>query len=163
MLCMGAFILVVFWAAFVFFLICYSLLSSDLSDVNTPAVFAYPLVFLLYMGSASLIPLILWRMLKEISDARTPFTLKNAKRLRVLALILLVYDILAFLMDVFASQFLLQSNGLSIFIGEAISDFASNSTATLDLFPLVIAAVFFALSYVFKYGVLLQQESDETL
>lgn len=37
------------------------------------------------------------------------------------------------------------------------------STPTLNLFPIVAAAVVFAFSFVFKYGVLLQEFSDDTL
>ena len=34
---------------------------------------------------------------------------------------------------------------------------------TLNLFPFVASAVVFAFSFVFKYGVLLQEFSDETI
>ncbi len=61
------------------------------------------------------------------------------------------------------SQFILMAGNDSIQVGNFIRDFASNSGTTLNLFPLLMSAMFFALSYVFKYGVLLQQESDETL
>lgn len=102
-------------------------------------------------------------MLGDISEGRTPFTLQNAKRLLFLALILLLYAVLEMLLATVDSQFILSVGEHSIEVGSFIRDLASNSGTTLNLFPLLMSAMFFALSYVFKYGVLLQQESDETL
>lgn len=102
-------------------------------------------------------------MLSDISQNRTPFTLINAKRLLILALILLLYAILETLLASVDSQFILSVNDNSIEVGNFVRDITSDSGTTLNLFPLLMSAMFFALSYVFKYGVLLQQESDETL
>lgn len=80
-----------------------------------------------------------------------------------MAFILLLYSFLEALLELANSQILLVSKSDAFQVGNLVSSFSSSTGTTLNLFPLLMAAMFFALSYVFKYGVLLQQESDETL
>lgn len=141
----------------------WSIFSANLPSDAFPIAIITPIVYFFYAANASLLPWVLGNMLSDISEDRTPFTFQNANRLRLLALILLLYTVLEWLVAVTNTQFvLLMSNG-AFKIGNIVSSFSSANGTTFNLFPLVIAAVFFALSYVFKYGVLLQQESDETL
>lgn len=162
-LCMLAFFAVVAWTIAVLFLVCYSLFSSTLPSDAVPIAYAIPIIILLYMGTSSLLPFTLWRMLRDLSSSRTPFTFKNADRLRFLGFVMLLYTAFGALLSSVDSRFMLSIGNDSVQVGNFIYDLASDSGAYLNLFSLVIAAVFFALSYVFKYGVLLQQESDETL
>lgn len=162
-LCITAFIIVVLWGIFVFCLICYSILTGNISNDGLATALAVPIVYLLYMANASLIPLTLWKMLHDISGARTPFTLFNVKRLFHLAVILLFYSVLEALLIAVDAQFMVFIGENEIQVGNMFYDFTAHSGTTLNLFPLLMSAMFFALSYVFKYGVLLQQESDETL
>lgn len=162
-LCKLAFIVFIVWALFTLSIMCYSLTSSQLKEEMLPLVFAVPLIYAIYSANACLLPFILGKMLGDISEHRTPFTMKNAKRLLLLSFILLLYTALEALLTTVDSQFACIIAEQSIEVGNFISDFASNSGTTLNLFPLLMPAMFFALSYVFKYGVLLQQESDETL
>lgn len=162
-LCMIAFALVVLWCVAVLIFICYSIISSNTGNNLSPASIALPFVFLLYMANASLLPLILSKMLGDLSESRTPFTLKNASRLKWLGYVLVLYTVLEWLLAMVNSQFILAFGDGAFKIGNLISSFSSSAGTMINLFPFVIAAVFFALSYVFKYGVLLQQESDETL
>lgn len=162
-LCKLAFAALALWSAFGVILMCYSLAHTDFKGEILPLVYAVPFLYALYSANACLLPLTLGRMLGDISQDRTPFTLQNARRLLFLALILLLYAALEALLASVDSQFILLVDNNSIEVGNFIRDLASNSGTTLNLFPLLMAAMFFALSYVFKYGVLLQQESDETL
>lgn len=162
-LCKIAFLLFAIWSVFVLVLMSYSLFTTEFTDDILPLAFAVPFLYALYSANTCLLPLVLGRMLGDISEGRTPFTLQNAKRLLFLALILLLYALLEMLLVTVDSQFILSVGEHSIEVGSFIRDLASNSGTTLNLFPLLMSAMFFALSYVFKYGVLLQQESDETL
>lgn len=89
--------------------------------------------------------------------------MKNANRLVFLAIILLLYVVFETLLSTVDSHFVLTLESSSVEVGNFVRSFSSDSGTTLNLFPLLMSAMFFALSYVFKYGVLLQQESDETL
>ena len=142
---------------------CVAIIESDFPSDAFFLALSLPIAYALYSANSCMLPLILSKILESISDDRTPFTIKNANRLLWLALIMLLYDLLGELLNIVDTQFLLQIGDSSIMVGTFVRDYSSNAGTTIDIFPLVIAAVFFALSYVFKYGVLLQQESDETL
>lgn len=163
LLCKLAFFILALWCIAVLALMCFSLSQTNFNGEILPLALAVPFLFILYSLNACLIPFIFGKMLSDISEDRTPFTLRNANRLLFLALILLMYAIFEALLASVDSQFVLIAGNDSIEVGNFIRDFASNSGTTLNLFPLLMSAMFFALSYVFKYGVLLQQESDETL
>ena len=162
-LCKLAFAVFAIWSTFALILMCYSIGTTDFGSEMLPLVYAVPVLYALYSANSCLLPFVLGKMLSDISQNRTPFTLINAKRLLALALILLLYAILETLLASVDSQFILSVNDNSIEVGNFMRDITSDSGTTLNLFPLLMSAMFFALSYVFKYGVLLQQESDETL
>ena len=89
--------------------------------------------------------------------------MKNAKRLFYLAVILFLDAVLEELLAIASSQFSLAVANDALHVGDFVWDFISSAGTALNLFPLIMSAMFFALSYVFKYGVLLQEQSDETL
>lgn len=77
----------------------------------------------------------------------------QVKRLRLIAISLLAYGVLEFVMTCSAA-----------FMNQGWAGSSAGSVSpTLNFFPLVAAAVVFAFSFVFKYGILLQKLSDETL
>ena len=79
----------------------------------------------------------------------------QVKRLRIIAVMLILYAVFDIAMKY--NAVFLQFNGMN-------SGYASmDSMLTIDFAPLVVAAVVYAFSFVFKYGVLLQEFSDETL
>lgn len=162
-LCKAAFVVYALWSICAFALMCYSLASASCSNEIALYAFALPTVYLLYSANFCVLPLILCKILDDISENRTPFTMQNAKRLLLLSGALLLYAVLEALLGCIDSQFIFMAGNNSIEVGNFIRDFSSNSGTMLNLFPLLMSAMFFALSYVFKYGVLLQQESDETL
>lgn len=163
LLCKLAFAVLTLWCIAVFVLMCFSLSQMSFDGEMLPLALAVPFLFILYSLNACLIPFVFGKMLNDISENRTPFTFKNSNRLLFLAVVLLMYAVFEALLASVDSQFVLIAGNDSIEVGNFIRDFASNSGTTLNLFPLLMSAMFFALSYVFKYGVLLQQESDETL
>lgn len=62
---------------------------------------------------------------------------------------------------IFESLMLVVYDFEKIFIGDAITDIVIESDISLDF--IIVAAVIFLLSYVFRYGEALQQQADETL
>ncbi len=88
---------------------------------------------------------ILIKIFKEASRGDTPFTIKLVSRLRLLSLALFLH----FICSVMASLI--------------ISSDAGAQTFTLDLFSIVAAGVVYAFSFVFKYGVLLQEFSEDII
>ena len=103
--------------------------------------------------------LILAHIFDDTVDGESPFTMKQVDRLKAAALALVVYAVLGIVLGYFSA--LMQMNGFSSgYIPSAGSD---NVIMSVDFSPFIAAAAVFAFSYVFKYGVLLQKFSDETL
>lgn len=97
------------------------------------------------------------RVFLEVSKGDSPFTLTQVKRLRVIAALLVVYGVLDNAITNCVA--LMQANGVNA------GYISTNSDTIVSIYfaPFIIAAVVFAFSFVFKYGVLLQKFSDETL
>ena len=92
------------------------------------------------------------KIFSDTSKGHSPFTMLQVKRLRLIAISLLAYGVLEFVMTCSAA-----------FMNQGWAGSSAGSVSpTLNFFPLV-AAVVFAFSFVFKYGILLQKLSDETL
>lgn len=103
--------------------------------------------------------LIMIHILEDTVHGQSPFTMKQAKRLKMAAFALVVYAVLGIILGYCSS--LLQVNGFSS--GYISTDGTTNAIMPIDFSSLIAAAAVFAFSYVFKYGVLLQELSDETL
>lgn len=111
------------------------------------------LINFIFCGLAMVIICVtLIQIFSDASKGRSPFTLLQVRRLRLVSATLLAYAVLEFGMTLCAS-----------FMQQDSSGFPMHGTPTLNLFPIVAAAVVFAFSFVFKYGVLLQEFSDDTL
>lgn len=162
-LCKVAFIIIAIWSITTICFMCYSIFTADLPNNVFAAALAEPFIYTLYSANACMLPLIFGNFLGDISEERTPFTMKNSKRLKWLGFILLLYSVLEEALAFTASQFGITLASSSIYMESFARNHLPGAGTTLDLFPLLMSAMFFALSYVFKYGVLLQQESDETL
>lgn len=162
-LCRTAFIILVLWSILALSIMCYTILASDLTFDVTLLSFITPIIYALYSANSCLIPLILSRMLGDISIDGKAFTIKNSRRLMLLAFLQIVYALLEALLLETNQWFFSYVGDNSIEVGKITGEFMANAGTSLNLYPLLMFAAFFALSYVFKYGVLLQQESDETL
>lgn len=109
-------------------------------------------MLILYFASGLIMALICLTLIKIFSDTSkglSPFTMLQVHRLRVVAIALVAYVVLEFALT-YDAPFV---SGASM----------SSSTYTINFFAIVSAGVVFAFSFVFKYGVLLQELSDETL
>lgn len=96
-------------------------------------------------------------MFSDAANGNSPFTLEQVKRLRIIAVMLVLYAVFEFLIS--ASTPFMQMDQWNS--GYAAT--GENTIIAINFAPFIAAAVVFAFSFVFKYGVLLQEFSDETL
>lgn len=141
---------------FVILTICWFFsLGSMLLSIANPNFFS--------TSSASLMDIVLCvffvfaGMFSDVAKEESPFTLTQVKRLRIIATLLAVYAII----DIAASY-----NSAFLQLSTINAGYVSTNGSAImkiDFAPFVASAVVFAFSFVFKYGVLLQEFSDETL
>ena len=93
----------------------------------------------------------------DTKRGRSPFAMSQVKRLRIIAGLLLLYSIVDFGVTLNTISF--QSGSLS----SGYVSTNSNVIIPINLAPIFGAAVTFAFSFVFKYGILLQEFTGETL
>lgn len=128
------------------------LLHTD-QDVNALSAILY----FLYGAIIAALFVVFIKIFSSAAKGETPFTMVQVKRLRLIACFLLGYALL--------DSAIAYNTALLKF--EAInSGYVSTSDSAIVAFnfaPFVAAAVVFAFSFVFQYGVLLQEFSDETL
>ncbi|MDR1691078.1 MAG: DUF2975 domain-containing protein [Candidatus Methanoplasma sp.] len=86
------------------------------------------------------------RLFTNICKSGLPFTKENADYLSIIAVLIVVYAL-----------------GLPLLAWVAALTFANSGHVYFDLFLLFIAFLVYVISLVFKYGTVLQKESDETL
>lgn len=96
---------------------------------------------------------------KEMGAGRTPFTFVHAKRLKRLGWLFVADFILSLLIP--AAYSIIGQPG-SLDAGYIVFQITSSSIASFDLTGLIGAVVCFTLSTIWRYGALLQAESDET-
>ena len=146
-------ILLIFWCISTGSMI-FSLMGPEpangIGPLNVALCFAYGAViavmFFMFIG-----------MFSDVSKESSPFTLSQVKRLRMIALMLLAYALLDFA-GAYNSA-LLQLDTLNS--GYITAN--SSAIVMVNFAPFIAAAVVFAFSFVFKYGVLLQEFSDDTV
>lgn len=102
---------------------------------------------------------IMIRVLDDAVRGESPFTMKQAERLKRAAVSLVVYAVLGIVLGYCSA--LLQMGGFSS--GFVSTNSSGNVIMPIDFAPFIAAAAVFAFSYVFKYGVLLQELSDDTI
>lgn len=88
------------------------------------------------------------RLCKAFRYCESPFEEKVIKSMQHLAIAIIPWTLVSSILDTYMSSFL--TNGGSI-------------SFEINVGNIVVCLVIFALTYVFKYGAVLQQESDETL
>lgn len=101
--------------------------------------------------------IVLQRAFAEVAKGKSPFTLTQVKRLRIIAVLLLFLSVIEIAISVIAPSLYLDQ--------PTVSTSAANDSLiiTIDFMPLIAAAVVYAFSFVFEYGVLLQEDSDEVI
>lgn len=137
-------------------MVCSIMNIEGFGDIGDTSVLRLVL-YLVYGGIIAVVFIVLIRIFSDVAKGDTPFAMIQVKRLRIIAADLLLYAILDFVITY--NSALLQLDGFS-------SGYVStngNAIVAVNFVPLIAAAVVFAFSFVFKYGVLLQELSDETL
>lgn len=135
----------------------YALLYPGAMDIESGS---NAFLVVLYIAHGCVIAAMLAIFIVIVTDTekgKPPFTLLQVRRLRLIALLLIVYAVL---------DFAVTSNMASVSIAQVSSGYAltnDNVIVPINLAPIFAAGVVFAFSFVFKYGVLLQEFSDETL
>ena len=99
--------------------------------------------------------LLAFRLIFSLRSGCSPFTTANARRLRGIGLLLIAYELLQSAL----------SSVTTASLAEALSAEGEQVSVHISLGGLLIVTglAVFSLSYVFQYGVQLQQLSDETL
>lgn len=154
-----SFVLVLlYWLAFTALSIVSMTFSVDFGIETTESI--YVLLVLLGIGFIMAILLKGSDVFKDVALGESPFTLVQARRFKAVSLIVLVYVLLEALLSP-GCMALLQMSGIDV--GYVFVDYASSPSISINIGALLVAAVFFSLSLVFEYGLLLQELSDETL
>lgn len=118
--------------------------------LDPPQVVALFLLVAVVLVLVGVVFLMLMSITLAISREYSPFTKKNVKRFKTIAL---TYLVLPFVLT-----------ALIYFVVDGLGTVDVVSTfATIFIIGLVDAAVFYMLALVFDYGCWLQKESDETL
>lgn len=111
-----------------------------------------PYVFVFAIGLILLI--VLMRAFSDVSREKTPFTIVQANRIRLLGILLLAYCVV---------EAILSADPLRAEINDLVVQVHASPGIFFDAKLLIAAIVCFCLSYVFRYGALLQWLQDETL
>lgn len=115
-----------------------------------------PIGLFLYIIDGVIIGAILLILITIFSDAAhgiSPFVMAQVKRLRKISLLLVSYTVVDLAIS-YNAAFLHYDGSVNTL---------NDPIMTINFSPVIAAAVVFAFSFVFKYGVLLQEFSDETL
>lgn len=107
----------------------------------------------------SFIILLLEHVLKELKEGNTPFTWKNADRIRNIARLQLGLFIWTIMRELLWPETLM----LSEHIEASGNSGLQISRTEISLMPLLVCFILYVLAFVFEYGVRLQQQADETL
>ena len=146
------FVYAVYWTVALFNMVT-SFVSIDGGSQNIISV----VLHLLHGLTIASLLLLFSSIFADTKRGRSPFGMSQVKRLRIIAGLLLLYSIVDFGVTLNTISF--QSGSLS----SGYVSTNSNVITPINLAPIFGAAVTFAFSFVFKYGILLQEFTDETL
>ena len=104
--------------------------------------------------------LVMRSIAKDVAQGRSPFTIAHANQIRIIAWLFLTGFVLGILIS---SGFVSVANAGGFHIGLASDESANYSVISIDVKSVVGAVVCFSLSSVWKYGALLQADSDDYL
>lgn len=97
------------------------------------------------------------KIFSEVPKGSSPFAMAQVKRLQIIALLLLAYAVLDFVTAYNSASLQLQA------INSGFISTNDSAILTLNFSPLIASAAVYAFSFVFKYGVLLQEFSDDVI
>lgn len=96
----------------------------------------------------------------DVAKGESPFSMRQVKRIRLAALLFLVYVVLEMVFPSGQSSLVQQGD---FQVNYWVADRSENASIQINFGMLGAAIIFYCLSLVFEYGTLLQQLSDETL
>lgn len=160
------FIGIVVKAIFAVFCICwlstvcvmiYSLANPDGIGVADNVSILRVILYLAHGFAIALIFIVFIGVFSDAVKGQSPFVMKQVKRLRLIAGLLTIYAII----DIFISGHvgLVQFDG----VDSGYISTGGNEIIPINLAPIIGASVAFAFSFVFQYGVLLQEFSDDAI
>lgn len=143
------------WAAALAFVIIGTILLTNKSGASGIALITSAVDAIL----GSFIILMLEHILKELKEGNTPFTQKNADRIRIIARLQLGLFAWTVLRELIWPETL----DLSEFAAPAENGGLVIARTEISFTPLLVCFIIYILAFVFEYGVRLQQQADETL
>lgn len=135
-----------------------ALFSPETLQVNTSTGWEGVVGMLLLAIPIAVILKLLSLIFKDIANSETPFTMKQVKRLRLIALFTLIDVIINF---IFSTGLLGITSNIVGTLGVVSSEYTNH--ATINLFEAFGALVVFCLSFAFEYGFLLQEDCNDTV
>lgn len=115
-----------------------------------------PLAISIAIGATILFTLI--RIFGDLSKRTSPFTVTQARRIAAIGLLLLANAVIEFLISLNGASFVTTEGIKAGFINPYMT-----GSAYINMTFVIAALICFCLSYVFRYGSLLQWLSDETV
>lgn len=106
------------------------------------------IVFFITVVITVVILTVVYQLMNAISKGRTPFTIQNVKYIKSIAVLLLILGVVVTILNLTFS--LTNTAGMEY-------------DANIEVTPMLAAIVVYCISLVFQYGVVLQEESDQTL
>lgn len=139
-------------------------LFSMFSSLDSAALLGqnvYNLVTIALVGAViTLIVYTVTMMLKDVVHEVSPFNSIQIKRIRFIALLVLIYGVL----DTFLiSNFSTWSGIEGVSFGKTIVSEGNESSISINIGVFATALIVYAFSVIFEYGVKLQQQSDSIL
>ena len=123
------------------------------NDLNTLNIVMYLVRAMIIVALFS----VFIRIFFGAARGESPFTMNQVRRLRIISALLLAYALVD--LGISCNNTLIQFDLMNY----GYVSTSDSAIVPLNLGPFLAAAIVFAFSFVFKYGVLLQEFSDETL
>ena len=109
------------------------------------------------LNTLNIVMYLVHAMIIVAARGESPFTMNQVRRLRIISALLLAYALVD--LGISCNNTLIQFDLMNY----GYVSTSDSAIVPLNLGPFLAAAIVFAFSFVFKYGVLLQEFSDETL
>ena len=145
----------------IFVIFCVSwILVAGMMFLSTMGEYEGILRFIFFCASGIVIAamfIVLIMIFSDVAKGESPFDMIQVRRLRIIASLLLIYAI---------SDFAATYNTASLEFSTLNSGYVSTNDSVViavNFATFIAAAVVFAFSFVFQYGVLLQEFSDDTV
>lgn len=123
------------------------------SNVSLVGIFMYACHCIILL----VLLIIFHNVFSDTAKGKPPFASIQVERLRTVSALLLVLFALEAAISFLEPSLFFDHGGMEM------SSATASSAVTIDMAPLIAAVVVYAFSFVFEYGVLLQEDSDEVI